>query len=83
MKTLDTPTVSNPLDCTRTIQGVQFEAVRFDHPRIQGGHFYQVKVSATGITWPQSYRTRPALWEDLEHCAKLCGEHFATDSLKS
>ncbi len=75
-------TLTEPLD-TRTIQGVTFEAVRLDHPRVPGSHFYRAKVRQTGFVCPQEYRSRPDMWERLERDAQACGPRFATDSLSA
>jgi len=64
-----------------TIQGVTFEAVRLDSPRVPGSHYYRAKVKQTGVILSQDYHTRPAMWADLDKCARLCGERFARDTL--
>ncbi len=58
-----------------------FEAVRLDHPRVPGSHYYRAKVQATGVTFDQTYPTRPDMWRRLEQDAKACGPRFATDTL--
>lgn len=72
----------NQLD-SHTIQGVTFEAVRFNHPRIPGSHFYRAKVKETGVIFSQGYPTRPDMWRRLERDAQACGSRFASDSLSA
>jgi hypothetical protein len=58
---------------TRTIQGVAFKAAR-------EGRAWVAQIEQTGRTLPQHYATRPAMWDDLERMARLCGEEkFARD----
>ncbi len=68
---------------THTIQGVVLEAVYLPNPRVPGSHFYRAKVQATGVVLTQDYQSRPKMWKDLEWCAKLVGERFATDTLSA
>jgi len=70
---------TSPLDYSRTLSGVSLTAVQINPPA--GPSYWRVRVNATGTLLDQHYKTRPALWQDLETIARLVGDRFARDTL--
>lgn len=61
----------------KTIFGIEFEAVR------GAGHYWLAKIVATQkILSTPAKATRPKLWAELEHIARLRGEpRFVSETL--
>ena len=64
----------------KIVSGIEFEAVRFSDPRPH----WRAKVVQTGYVFEAGVfhsKSRPEMWEDMEHIARLRGDLWEPECL--
>lgn len=61
---------------SRIVGGVSLLAIRHEHPRKPGAIYWTARVEANARDFPQTYDSRPAMWDELDRVAKMRGERW-------